>query len=107
MLKHMATSGTAQTPIPTSCEHSASARFEALLARPEARLWIGEVQGTVVGFLSMIVGSMDPVERRLGGAEIPRIYVIEPAQRAGLGRLLLDAAIEQATTEGLSHVWLD
>ena len=81
--------------------------FEALLARPEARLWIGEVQGTVVGFLSMIVGSMDPVERRLGGAEIPRIYVIEPAQRAGLGRLLLDAAIEQATTEGVSHVWLD
>ena len=50
---------------------------------------------------------MDPVERRLGGAEIPRIYIIEPAQRTGLGRLLLDAAIEQAVTEGLSHVWLD
>ena len=81
--------------------------FEALLARPEARLWIGEAQGTVVGFLSMIVGSVDPIERRLGGAEIPRIYVIGPAQRTGLGRLLLDAAIEQATTEGLSHVWLD
>jgi GNAT superfamily N-acetyltransferase len=81
--------------------------FEALLARPEARLWIGEVRGTVVGFLSMIVGSADPVERRLGGAEIPRIYVIRPAQRTGLGRLLLDAAIEQATTESLSHVWLD
>src|SRR5262249_28027365 len=79
----------------------------SLLARPEARLWIGEVRGTVVGFLSMIVGSVDPVERRLGGAEIPRIYVIGPAQRTGLGRLLLDAAIEQAETEGLSHVWRD
>src|SRR5215469_18324898 len=55
--------------------------FESMLARREARLWIGEVQGAVVGFLSMIVGSVDPVERRLGGAEIPRIYVIEPAQR--------------------------
>ena len=62
---------------------------------------------TVVGFLSMIVGSVDPAERRLGGAEIPRIYIIEPAQRTGLGRLLLDAAIEQAVTEGLSHAWLD
>lgn len=81
--------------------------FESLLARPEARLWIGEVQGTVVGFLSMIVGSVDPVERRLGGAEIPRIYVIGPAQRMGLGRLLLDAAIKQAASKGLSHVWLD
>ena len=25
----------------------------------------------------------------------------------GLGRLLLDAAINQAASEGLSHVWLD
>ena len=76
--------------------------FEALIARPEARLWIGEVQGTVVGFLSMIVGSVDPVERRFGGAEIPRIYIIGPAQRTGLGRLLLDAPIEQAKAEALS-----
>jgi GNAT superfamily N-acetyltransferase len=81
--------------------------FESLLARPDARLWIGEVGGATVGFLSMIVGSVDPIERRPGGALIPRVYVIGPAQRAGLGRLLLDAAIEQAATEGLSHVWLD
>ena len=81
--------------------------FESLLARPEARVWIGEAGGAVVGFLSMIVGSVDPVERRSVGAELPRIYIIGPAQRAGLGRLLLDAAIEQATTAGPSHVWLD
>ena len=81
--------------------------FESPLARPEARVWIGGVQGTVVGFLSMIAGSVDPVERRFGGAEIPRIYIIGPAQRAGLGRLLLDAAIEQAKAEALSHIWLD
>jgi diamine N-acetyltransferase len=61
--------------------------FEALLARPEARLWIGEVRGTVVGFLSMIVGSVDPAERRLGGGETPRIYVIGPGQHTGLGPL--------------------
>ena len=41
------------------------------------------------------------------GALIPRIYIIGPAQRMGLGRLLLDAAIEQAATERLSHLWLD
>jgi diamine N-acetyltransferase len=74
---------------------------------PVVSLWVGEIRETVVGFLSMIVGSVDPVERRLGGAEIPRIYIIGPAQRTGLGRLLVDAAIEQATTESLPHVWLD
>jgi ribosomal protein S18 acetylase RimI-like enzyme len=84
-----------------------SRAFEASLARPEARVWIGETAGTIVGFLSMIVGSVDPVQYRRGGAEIPRIYVIAPAQRMGLGRLLLDAAIGQAETEGLSHLWLD
>jgi diamine N-acetyltransferase len=81
--------------------------FESLLARPEARVWVGEAGGTIVGFLSMIVGSVDPIERRPDGAEIPRIYIIRPAQRTSLGRLLVDAAIRQATTEGLSYVWLD
>jgi len=81
--------------------------FESLLARPEARVWVGETGGTIVGFLSMIVGSVDPIKHRHGGAEIPRIYVIGPTQRTGLGRLLLDAAINQAASEGLSHVWLD
>jgi len=81
--------------------------FASLLAQPEARLWIGEVEGAAVGFLSMIVGSLDPIERRSGGALISRIYIIGPAQRMGLGRLLLDAAIEQAATERLSHLWLD
>jgi diamine N-acetyltransferase len=70
-------------------------------------VWIGEACGTAIGFLSMIVGSADPVERRPGGAELPRIYILRPAQRMGLGRLLLDAAIRQAAVEGLSHVWLD
>ena len=71
MLKHMAICGTARTPIPTSCEHSA--HLPSLLAQPDARLWIGEVEGAAVGFLSMIVGSLDPIERRSGGALIPRI----------------------------------
>jgi ribosomal protein S18 acetylase RimI-like enzyme len=81
--------------------------FEALLARPDARVWVGEACGAAVGFLSMIVGSVDPVEHRPGGAELSRIYILGPAQRRGLGRLLLDAAIRQAAVEGLSHVWLD
>jgi GNAT superfamily N-acetyltransferase len=79
----------------------------ALFARPDARVWLGEINGIAVGFLSMIVGSSDPVEHRPGGAELPRIYILKSAQRMGLGRLLLDAAIKQAAIEGLSHVWLD
>jgi diamine N-acetyltransferase len=85
----------------------ASPAFETLLAQPDARVWIGEMDGTAVGFLSMIIGSVDPVEHRAGGAELPRIYILGPARRAGLGQLLLDAAVKHAEGEGLSHVWLD
>jgi GNAT superfamily N-acetyltransferase len=74
--------------------------FASLLAEPDARLWIGEAEGTALGFLSMIVGSVDPIERRSGGALIQRIYIIGPAQRMGLGRLLLDAAIETGCDRG-------
>jgi diamine N-acetyltransferase len=81
--------------------------FEALVTRTDARVWVGEVAGTMVGFLSMIVGSVDPVEHRPRGAELPRIYILGSAQRMGLGRLLVDAAVKQAAAEGLSYVWLD
>jgi ribosomal protein S18 acetylase RimI-like enzyme len=81
--------------------------FSALFARAEAWVWISEVNGAAVGFLSMIVGSLDPIEHRSGGAELSRIYVLGPAQRIGVGQLLLDASIAQAAVEGLSHVWLD
>ena len=81
--------------------------FEALLTRTDARVWVGEVAGTIVSFLSMIVGSLDPVKHRPSGAELPRIYILGSAQRMGLGRLLVDTAVKQAAAEGLSYVWLD
>jgi diamine N-acetyltransferase len=81
--------------------------FRALLDQPEARVWISEVGEAAVGFLSMIIGSVDPIVHRSGGAELPRIYILGSAQRMGIGRLLLDAAIAQAAVEGLTHVWLD
>ena len=103
----MPISGTAQAPIPNSCKGFGQRAFEALLTRTDARVWVGEVAGNMVGFLSMIVGSFDPVEHRPGGAELPRIYIVGSARRVGLGRLLVDAAVEQAAAEGLSYVWLD
>jgi hypothetical protein len=47
-----------------------------------ARVWVGEVAGTMVGFLSMIVGSLDPVDHRPSAAELPRIYILGSARRS-------------------------
>jgi ribosomal protein S18 acetylase RimI-like enzyme len=81
--------------------------FEALLRRPDALLWVAELDGQIVGFLSMIVGSPNPVNQRPNGAEIPRIYLLPNVQGVGLGRRLLDSAINDARDRGLDHVWLD
>ena len=107
MLKHTAICGTARTPIATNCEHSAGVHSNRCSPSRMHAYGSAKWGGAAVGFLSMIVDVVDPIEHRPGGALIPRVYIIGPTQRTGLGRLLLDAAIERAGTEGLSHIWLD
>lgn len=81
--------------------------FIATLARPDARVWIARQDGVGVGFLTMIVGSSEPINNREGGAEIPRVYLLPGARRGGIGKKLFEAAEEEARAEGCSYLWLD
>jgi GNAT superfamily N-acetyltransferase len=81
--------------------------FSQTMARPDARVWIARQDGVGVGFLTMIVGSHEPINSREGGAEIPRIYLLPGARRGGIGKKLLEAAETQARAEGLGYIWLD
>jgi diamine N-acetyltransferase len=83
---------------------------EAMLAtldRPDARVWIARQDGVGVGFLTMFVGSLEPINLRPGGAEIPRIYLLPGARRGGIGKKLLEAAETQAKAEACGYLWLD
>jgi ribosomal protein S18 acetylase RimI-like enzyme len=81
--------------------------FANLLERADTRLWVAQVDRSIVGFLTMVVGSANPITDMANGAEIPRIYLLPGAQRFGLGRQLLDSAVREAREEKLGHVWLD
>jgi ribosomal protein S18 acetylase RimI-like enzyme len=81
--------------------------FANLLERADTRLWVAQVDRSIVGFLTMVVGSANPITDTPNGAEIPRIYLLPGAQRFGLGRQLLDSAVREAREEKLGHVWLD
>ncbi|QPG62857.1 GNAT family N-acetyltransferase [Pseudomonas sp. BIGb0427] len=81
--------------------------FLMLLRQDESRLWVAEVAGVVVGFLTMMVDSRNPITHECGGAEISRIYLLPGSQKSGLGFRLVSAAIEHAKELGLTHVWLD
>ena len=81
--------------------------FSVTMARPDARVWIAREDGVGVGFLTMFIGSLETINHRPHGAEIPRIYLLPGARRGGIGKKLLEAAETQAKAEGCDYVWLD
>lgn len=81
--------------------------FSQLLQRPEARVWVAQVDEAIVGFLTMIIGAVDPIRSKPGGTEIPRIYLLPAAKGQAIGRKLVEYAITQAKQEGSRYVWLD
>jgi GNAT superfamily N-acetyltransferase len=81
--------------------------FAELIAREGAFIWVAESGGDIFGFLTMIAGSLDPIRRQPGGAELARVYLLRPAQRLRVGRKLLEAAVSEAAAIGASYVWLD
>ncbi|TCV66783.1 ribosomal protein S18 acetylase RimI-like enzyme [Neorhizobium sp. R1-B] len=81
--------------------------FEKFLERTDTQLWVAEIDGSIVGFLSMIIGSQNPITREINGAEIPRIYLLPQAQGSGLGKQLHEVAAAEARARELSHIWLD
>lgn len=81
--------------------------MEDFLGRADTHVWLAEQDGCVVGFLTLILDSRDPIERRAFGAEVQRIYLLGPARGAGLAAEILKIAEAFAVAEGMDHLWLD
>jgi GNAT superfamily N-acetyltransferase len=84
-----------------------AAAFADFLGGSDRRVWLAELHGTPVGFLTAVVGSPDPIRGRGGGLEIPRIYLVGPARHGGIGWRLLAEAETFARQCGCSYAWLD
>lgn len=88
------------------CSFGASA-VAAFMAQPNGRIWLAEEGGEAIGFLSLLLGSPEPVRKAPGGAEIPRIFLLPGARGKGVGRRLLEPALAAAWAGGADYVWLD
>ncbi len=84
-----------------------AAAMASFMARPDAAVWLAEAEGAMVGFLTMVAPSPDPILGIQTCAELPRIYLLPGAQRLGLGRLMQEEAVREARRLGFTHVWLD
>jgi ribosomal protein S18 acetylase RimI-like enzyme len=81
--------------------------FRDFISQESTRLWIAEMAGRPVGFLTMVMDSPEPIAFEENGGEIARIYLLPAAQGCGLGRMLLEAAESEARKKHLRYVWLD
>ncbi len=81
--------------------------FRDQIADPQFGVWLAEIDGQTVGFLTMKFDSPEPVSKRAGGAEIPRIYFLPHGTGRGLAKLLYDEAETAARARDVPYIWLD
>lgn len=62
----------------------------------DAPMWVAERDGSVVGFVGLIV--------RGNQGEVEPVVVSEELRRQGIGRLLVDVALDAARSRGLGQV---
>lgn len=81
--------------------------FAAQIADPRYRVWLAEIDGAPVGFLTLKLDSAEPVTNRDGGTEVPRIYFLPQGAGKGLAKTLLIEAETAARAHGANYIWLD
>lgn len=65
--------------------------------------FVAELDGKVVGFSCYGAFDMDPLPRH---GEVMALYVLKEAQGLGIGRKLMDAAIEKLSDYRKIHLWV-
>jgi diamine N-acetyltransferase len=99
-----------QTPADDMREHLASAysldRVETELAEPESAFFVARVEGAAAGYLKVNRGQAQSELREADGFEIESLYVLRAFRGRGIGKLLLDTAIDEAKRSGARYVWL-
>jgi GNAT superfamily N-acetyltransferase len=85
-------------------------RFSEWWERESARrvTWLAEVDSTPVGMLNMAVFERMPRPNRLTSrwGYIANVFVLDEHRNAGIGRQLLDAAIDHARANGFARLVL-
>lgn len=86
-------------------EHSAG-RYSAWLTKPDYAFWLIETSlGAPIGYAMLCPPELD-ITPEPNALELKRIYTLPGWQDAGLGRRLMNAAIEEARARGATTLYL-
>lgn len=78
----------------------------AEMRHPGSRFFFALCDGEPVGYLKLNVGDAQTEYRSEGMMEIERIYVLSSHQGSGIGKRLMEFALEEAVRGGHPAVWL-
>ncbi|WP_057491477.1 GNAT family N-acetyltransferase [Streptococcus orisasini] len=76
------------------------------LTDPESQNYFLKIDGSIVGFLKLNQGSAQTEQKLDNAIEIQRVYILKAFQGQGLGKKLLEFALEKAYASGCDWVWL-
>ena len=80
---------------------------QAMLAEPRTRVQVAEVEGHLVGFAQLALGSTHELAPSGQQVELSRLYVQAPFAGQGIGTALLRGAEQLARAAGATVLWLD
>jgi len=81
-------------------------RMATELAAPDCHFFFAEVEGEVAGYLKINTGDAQTEQIDGETLEVERIYVDPRRQGGGVGKALLDFALEEARRRECGTIWL-
>ncbi len=81
-------------------------KLENELVNPESTFYLVKSAKKVIGYLKINEGNAQTEFADLESIEIERIYISKIHQGQGLGRVLIEKAIDLAKFKGKSNIWL-
>lgn len=80
--------------------------FKKEMENPDSHFWLLEENNELIGYLKLNFGEVQTDLKEDDGMEIERIYVLNKLHGKGLGKLLINKAIEIAKEANMKYIWL-
>ena len=84
----------------------AFSQLEKEVTHPESYFYFLEYNNVIAGYLKLNIGSVQTDRRFPEAMEVERIYLLKDFQKRGLGRIMIQFAMERAKEWNKPYLWL-